>query len=152
MNIRERALRIAQTQVGVKEDPPGSNWGPKVRRYLAAAGIKVPAPWCAAFVTWCYAQAGKKLTFPNRASVGFFEDWAKKEGFLVTKPQRGDLVVYRWDDDDWPDHIGFIEKVTAIKWNSKEFAGRATTIEGNWDNQVKRGTRWFKRARFIRIR
>jgi hypothetical protein len=58
--LAERALHVARSQVGVKEVPSGSNWGPMVKIFLAFAGWKSPQPWCAAFIGYCIVQAGGK--------------------------------------------------------------------------------------------
>ena len=50
-------LPIALGELGVREWS-GKNDGPKVETYLAAAGLKKGQPWCAAFVSWVYQQAG----------------------------------------------------------------------------------------------
>jgi cell wall-associated NlpC family hydrolase len=50
-------LIIAQSQIGVMEDPPGSNRGEKVEAYQASVGIDPGTFWCAAFVYWCFQQA-----------------------------------------------------------------------------------------------
>lgn len=123
MLIRDRALVLARKELGVHEVPAGSNWGPRVKQYLASAGLTRPAPWCMAFVNWCYRQAGLDIKHPNEASVGFFEQWARQNGYLVSKPEPGDIVCYRFDSDSWPDHVGLVEKVRPD--------GSIETIEGN---------------------
>jgi hypothetical protein len=55
---RDRFVAVLRSQVVVTEQPLGSNWGPQVSAYLAACGIKSPAPWCAAFLHWCLQQIG----------------------------------------------------------------------------------------------
>lgn len=50
-------LNIARSQLGVRE-ATGHNDGPAVERYLAYTGHKKGAPWCAAFVSWVFGQAG----------------------------------------------------------------------------------------------
>ena len=50
-------LPIALGEMEVRERS-GNNDGPKVEAYLAAAGLKKGQPWCAAFVSWVYQQAG----------------------------------------------------------------------------------------------
>jgi len=156
--LRHRALNAAISQIGVKENPPNSNWGPQVKEYLAAAGWTSPAPWCAAFVCWCYKKAGRTLTFPNRASVGFFLAWAQKNGRPVERPMRGDLVCYRFDSDSWPDHIGIVEKTLIVKWFGGKFAGYVLTVEGNTafgnnanGGKVMRRRRWHSRCSYVRI-
>ena len=150
MTIRENALRHAIGELGVKEDPLGSNWGPRVRQYLAAAGLGYPAPWCMSFICFCYKQAGHPLEYPT-ASVGLFLGWASKHGDVVVRPFRGDLVCYRWDADNWPDHVGIVERVLAVRWKGKVFAGWVKTVEGNANDRVKRCYRWHSRCSYVRI-
>lgn len=60
-----RVLDIAGSQIGVLEDPPGSNRGPQVEQYLASAGCLPGDPWCASFVFWCFREAAKSLNISN---------------------------------------------------------------------------------------
>lgn len=122
MTIREQALRIAITQLGATESPAGTNSGPQVNEYLKSAGLGPGFPWCMAFVHWCYRGAGLEIEHPNEASVGFFQEWAKRNGFLVSTPARGDIVCYNFDADNWPDHVGIVEEAAS---------GRINTVEGN---------------------
>lgn len=50
------ALNIAISQVGVMEDPPGSNKGEKVEEYLSSVGLDGGNYWCAAFMYWCFQK------------------------------------------------------------------------------------------------
>jgi hypothetical protein len=98
---------------------------------------------------------------PRRASVGFLEQWAARVGELVkrgTRVRRGDLIVYRFDSDDWPDHVGIVDRVFAIGWGGVYAFGRVRTVEGNTSagddangGQVQIRYRDITRARFIRI-
>lgn len=158
MSTRMKALEVAQRFVGVRENPPGSNWGFWVGKFLGSAGWTKPAPWCAAFVCYCYEVAGRPLTFPNRASVGFFENWLDKHGYIVDRPLKGDVVCYRFDSDNWPDHIGIVERVLAIRWRDRKFVGWIQVIEGNTSltnqadgGRVMRRRRWANRCVFGRI-
>ncbi len=55
-NGREAAvLRAAQGEIGVRET--SENAGPDVDRYGRYVGFK-KIPWCAAFCSWCFGQAG----------------------------------------------------------------------------------------------
>jgi hypothetical protein len=147
LTYREAALRVAISQIGVTEHPPKSNWGPQVAGYLASTGIKAPAPWCMAFVHWCYERAGVELG--GGASVGNFQAWAKQHGELVAVPERGDIVCYQFDADNWPDHVGIVERA----------AGRSIhTVEGNTaygddanGGQVMRRVRTVSRCAFVRV-
>jgi hypothetical protein len=57
-NDGDRVLSIARAEVGVRE--VGQNGGKRISEYSAYTGIKVPAPYCASFVSWCFGQAGYK--------------------------------------------------------------------------------------------
>ena len=166
-----RALEYAQAFVGLSEQPPNSNHGPLVSRQLRsgqmvrggidfwcahANGVRGGYPWCAAFATYAYEFAGHKIGDARRASVGYFEAWARRHGYLVSRPVRGDLVCYRFDADDWPDHIGIVQRVLALPRGGRPFLIRA--VEGNTaygDNanggKVMVRTRYARRCRFARI-
>ena len=55
----DRLLEIAKSQIGVRE-ATGNNDGEEVEKYLAYTGNKKGEPWCAAFVSWVFGQAGYK--------------------------------------------------------------------------------------------
>ena len=156
--LRIRALERATKYIGVKEHPAGTNRGPLIDRWCRMANGLVGYPWCSAFLCAMYQEEGYIIPDPRRASVGFFEAWAARSGYVVKRPFRGDVVCYRFDADNWPDHIGFIEKVLALRWRGDQFIGWVRTIEGNtsWGNdanggQVQRRWRWINRAKFCRI-
>lgn len=150
MSKRLQALAIAITQLGVKEVPAGTNSGPQVDKYLAAAGLGPGYAWCAAFLTWCYDQVGLKVTFPGPALVQNWDNWAATHGEVVTRPFKGDVVTFDWNGDNWYDHVGQVEKVLAIRGKVYWFK----SIEGNSDNQVKRNWHWTNRqgTKFARIK
>jgi hypothetical protein len=50
-------LTIAAKQVGVMEKT-GHNDGPAVERYLDYVHLPKGEPWCAAFISWVFGQAG----------------------------------------------------------------------------------------------
>lgn len=55
--LRDRITDIAAGQLGVSE-ATGNNDGPHIEEYLAYTGLGKGYAWCAAFVSWCYGQAG----------------------------------------------------------------------------------------------
>ena len=74
------ALQVAESQVGVTEQPPGSNDGPQIALYRTAAqGAYAGAPWCAYFVSWCAAEAGAPIGSQGQGlgSVAEITDWAR---------------------------------------------------------------------------
>jgi hypothetical protein len=140
LRLRGRSARIwaleqAKLYEGTKEHPANSNRGPHIDRWEKWANGLTGYPWCAAFACGMMREArGLIVPTPRRASVGFLEAWAKEVGELLkpgTRVRRGDWVCYRFDSDDWPDHIGIVDKVFEQKWKGKYFYGSVRTIEGN---------------------
>ncbi|MTD45440.1 CHAP domain-containing protein [Conexibacter sp. W3-3-2] len=128
-----RRVQIAAAELGVTEQPPGSNDSPRIAEYRAAMrGAPGVGPWCAYFTSWVAQQAGTPLgeTGQGFASVDAVYAWAQRTGRAVpnsasapARPQPGDLIV-------WDEHIGLVESVAAD--------GTVHTIEGNSSDQVIR--------------
>ncbi len=124
MLARERALELAlaEARAGVHEIGT-SNRGPRVDQYQQADDLPGEGyPWCMAFIQWCYRTAGRTLPTLT-ASVGSFAAWARKAGWITTRPARGDIVCFNFDADNWPDHVGIVRQVLP--------AGLIRTVEGN---------------------
>ena len=124
---------VLEREIGVMEEPPGSNDGVRVREYLASAGIHDPSPWCAAFVNWGCLQAGK----PGFGA--WTPSWAQSN-LEIEEPRRGawGLVWY-----DRLGRYGHIFVVTEVFNN-----GMLQTVEGNTNNDGSReGTGVFRRIR-----
>lgn len=58
-SIRERLIKTATSQVGVREKT-GHNDGAEVESYLHSVGLVKGYAWCAAFLVWCHDQNGIK--------------------------------------------------------------------------------------------
>lgn len=123
--IRVKALKAARDNICVREVAPNSS--PEIDIWLRAAQVPVGTPWCAAFVAAMLAAGGFKTRVPKCASVGFLFSYFRKQGWLVERPLRGDVFALNLDDDRWPDHTGFVERVVAVA------PGRylVRTVEGN---------------------
>ena len=93
---------VALSQVGVTEDPPGSNCNP-YGAYYGQDGVA----WCCLFVRWCAEQAG--LPFPATAYVPYLEQWARDAGYVVpaAEVRRGDVVCLDFTPPfgDGSDHV-----------------------------------------------
>ncbi len=123
-------LQAAENEVGVTEDPPGSNDGARIADYRSAvAGAAPGQPWCATFVSWAAAQAGTPLGDNGQGlnSVAAITDWAGRTGRLVASPEPGDLILFG------DRHVGIVESVNAD--------GTLTTVEGNEGDAVTRRER-----------
>jgi hypothetical protein len=63
--ILAAVLDTASKEVGVLEEPPGSNGGKRVEEYQRAVGISKGDAWCVAFVYWCFKQTAAGLGVAN---------------------------------------------------------------------------------------
>jgi soluble lytic murein transglycosylase-like protein len=137
-----KLVQIAQSQIGVSEQPDGSNTGPMVNQFLASTNTSPGNPWCMAFASWCLKQVGND-PFPT-ASVPAFLQHAQQSGWITTKPQAGDLATYGVPGSEEPYHVGIIESVAP--------GGQFTAIEGNFGNQVSRVNRTAQQVdAFVRV-
>ncbi len=125
MATRTDALTVAASQLGVTEDPPGSN---RVR-YWPEVGQPIGSTsgwaWCAAFVTWVLLQVGvdlrKPVPWPYQCQRIML--WARATGrWKTSDPTPGDLVLYCWDGSGRAAHIGIHERIVD---------GLYQAIEGN---------------------
>ena len=90
----ERALTFARQQVGVCEDPIGSNRGPEIDAWATEFGSPLGSSWCALAVGKARKEGG--LWIPTQ-DVGSCDEWvyqATRDGLLVTDPVPGAAVVY----------------------------------------------------------
>lgn len=129
-------LAFAATQIGVREEPLGSNRGPQVDQYVASVGLN-PAghhAWCVAFMFFCFEEASTQLgrSNPMIKTGGVLDHWNKagihnipriKTDRAVNNPglvKAGHIFVI--DVGGGLGHSGFVERVVG---------GKLVTIEGN---------------------
>jgi hypothetical protein len=155
ITYRELALQYALKEAarGVHEIGT-SNRGERVDQYQDADGLAGRGyPWCMSFVQWCFKQAGQPLG-DLTASVGFFVAWARKVGYIVTKPQRADVVCFNFDSDNWADHVGFVVRVLPGFVQIQTVEGNTSgTDAGSQDDggAVARKLRRTSRCVFVRV-
>jgi hypothetical protein len=144
-------LRHAGEQIGVSEDPPGSNRGEKVQEFLSAVRVPPGNPWCAAFVYWCVEHAAEELGVANRLprTGGVLEMWrrAKRDGLPCVPASQASVqpslvsagMVFIIDHGHGKGHAGFVEG---------QEDGRLVTVEGNSsDGGSREGTGVFRLRR-----
>lgn len=56
-DLRTLLVSRARMEIGVREKN-GNNDGVRVEAYLSIVGLKKPEPYCAAFISWLYANEG----------------------------------------------------------------------------------------------
>lgn len=110
-----RPLHFAAAELGVRESG-APNDGPRVRAYLLAADIRVPSAWCAAFVSWCFRQAGHPLPRTGWSPALF------PESRIRLLPASGLVFGIYFPKLGRIGHCGFVERVQG-DW--------IITIEGN---------------------
>jgi len=146
-------LAAAGGEVGIMEDPPGSNRGERVDEYLRAVGLDPAAgnyAWCAAFVYWCFGKgaAASGTANPLPRTGGALALWrgagaagarqisaseAKATPSLVGPGQ-----IFVLATGGGFGHVGLVESVAS---------GVLTTIEGNTnDGGSREGVGVFRRT------
>ena len=143
-----KVLEIALKEVGTKEDPPGTN-KQKYGRWFGWSGV----PWCAEFVSWCYAMAGVPL-----GNVGYPKGYAgcayglshyRKTGEITTNPQPGDIVFFDWNGDGRPDHTGIFKRhIDSLTFETVE-GNTAIGNDSNGGEVMIRNPRKYKQATFV---
>jgi len=125
------AVNVALSQVGVMEQPPGSNKGPEVNQYLACVDCPPGNFWCASFVFWSFNEAANKLNIENPLfkTAGCIDHWNKTKGKKILAKdalnnpallKSGDIFII--DHGGGLGHTGILEKIEG---------GFIHTIEGN---------------------
>jgi CHAP domain len=121
-------VNLVRNEIGVAEQPPGSNDSPRIAQFRQATAGSGVGPWCAYFTSWAAREAGVPLG-DNGQGFGRVDDvyaWGQKTGKAIPNgegvtPEPGDLIV-------WDEHIGVVESVGAD--------GTINTIEGNSSDKV----------------
>lgn len=97
------------------------------RKYWEWYGFNYHIEWCAAFVSWCYAQAGKKEPFFTGCYTG--AEWFKERDQWGDKDYPdiapGDAIFFDWNLDGDADHVGLVLGTDGAN---------VYTIEGNRDD------------------
>ena len=111
----------------------GSNDGPRVEEYLASCRLGKGHAWCAAFVTWCYQQAGIAAV-----KSAWSPDWFPKNNTIYTRGEKNNVTPSKCDVFDIyfvekkrVAHVGFIDE-----WN--EGSNYCITVEGNTNDTGSR--------------
>ncbi len=137
-SLLAEAVKVAMTQLGIMEDPPGSNRGPQVNAYLASVGLPPGLFWCAAFVYWSFDKAAQKIgkVNPLVKTGHVMSHWNKTTGKKITTQEavnKPSLIkpghIFILNTGGSSGHTGIVEKVEG---------GFIHTIEGNSNNSGSR--------------
>ena len=120
-------IKLATTQIGVKEKPSGSN---KVIYNTEYYGREVSGSdylWCCAFVWWVFKKCNASKLFYGGKKTAYCPtamQWFKEQGNFVTEDfKAGDIAFFNFKGKNVAEHIGIIEKVYKD--------GTYSVIEGN---------------------
>lgn len=133
---RSSILRVAfgELDLGVREEPPGSNRGPRVDLYMPSwARTRPGPPWCAWFATWALEQALGTSPVGRTGGTATLTTRAKEAGVWRDRdylPAPGDLFMMRMSSSSG--HVGFVAGYSD---------GRIETVEGNSGDRVRHGVR-----------
>ena len=153
--LMAKVLEIAASEIGVCEDPPGSNKGKRVSEYQRAVGIDSGEPWCVAFIFFCFACAAGELKRKNPMEISSCKTGSVLD--LWNRARRARNVVLLLHDDALNDpskvkpgmifaistgggngHVGLVVNVVG---------NRLETIEGNTnDGGSREGIGVFRRT------
>jgi hypothetical protein len=133
----DEIVRIAQGELGVTEDNPGSDCD--CGAPLKYQGSTGPEDWCADFVSWVYNEAHRPFSGGldggwRIANVGALVQWLRDNGEWHVagdgdQPRPGDVVSFRGGE-----HVGIVEGLEVVsgsRWTIH-------TIEGNSSDGVNR--------------
>lgn len=110
-------LDIARSNIGyITGTSEDSAFGRRI------AGVNA-GDWCCYFVVCCSLDAG--LNVPITGYVPTMYEWAAENGRFTYNPQPGYYVLFDFNQNGTPDHIGFVETVNGD--------GSIYSIEGNTD-------------------
>lgn len=117
---------MATSQIGVKENPSGSNKVKYNTEYYGREVQGVAYPWCCVFIYWIFKECGMSKLFYGGNKTAYcptVESYYKSKGQWYNTPKVGDLVLFDFSGKGIAEHIGILEKINAD--------GTYTTIEGN---------------------
>ncbi len=132
----QKMINVALSQVGNNEGNGGH------LPYTNYSGLSSSDPWCAAFVTWCAAQAGYVNTIiPSFTACFFPEPFANlgaeiHYGSSSYNPKPGDLVIFDWNCDGSRDHVGIVlssdsDNIYTVEGNTSGEGEDASKCGGN---------------------
>ena len=116
----------------------GNVGGEKFWRWF---GFKNHVHWCACFTSYIAAECGciNSGVCPKSAVVSGWIDFYKKQHRWAGRnyiPHSGDFIIFDWEGDGEPDHIGIVEscdgkKVFTIEGNSRDVCKRKSYARGS---------------------
>lgn len=132
MATAQQIINVAKAELGVTENPVGSNNVKYNTEYYGGAVSGTSYPWCAVFLWWVFKHANASSLFcggQKTAAVQFIYNYYNGQGRVYSTPKPGDLAIIT------PANFGHTGLVISVSGNSY------TTIEGNSSDRVKQNNR-----------
>lgn len=133
------AIHWAYSQLGVREAGTTNNVVYNTNYYgYPVSGTTVP--YCCVWIWNLFVQCGAPQLFNGgrrTASCITLLDWARKAGLVISDPRKalpGDVVLFDWNGNGVPDHVGLVDYVDTV-------ANKLHTIEGNSSPAVEQKVR-----------
>lgn len=161
--VAQRAAKIALEEAKRNLHYTGPN--SEAEKYLKAVRSLIGMPsgrfaWCAAFVFWCFLQAGLDLSEQlggYAAYVPGYVNWAKKKGYWHPaseksfNPREGDMIIFDWSDTGDADHIGLVVSYDGSAYVNTAEGNTSSASDGNGDQTSVRRRHWDTILGFIRV-
>jgi CHAP domain len=152
--VRAAALAEARTYLGYVESPPSTN----CNMFGAWYGMNYQ-PWCAMFVTYCYelGSDGGSPSFVRGSKYSYCpyilnDARARRNDLSVTgDPGPGDLVLYDWEQNNEPDHIGLFEEWVSGRTFSAIEGNTSTSNNSNGGSVMRRQRDAGSSVIFVRV-
>lgn len=136
MYKRSEVIKWAKMCIGIKENTPEHRniidcYNAWAKRFNLPK-MYYDSPWCACFVSNCFMCAQYTKLFPCGISCGDIRRRAMAmniwQGDSNYNARMGDVIMYDWDKNHTPDHVGLI-----LTSNNAYYE----VIEGNYQDSVK---------------
>lgn len=126
MVTAKEVLDLARSQIGVKEDPAGSNNVKYNTDYYGRVINDSAYAWCAVFIWWLFQQVGAPGLYyggGKTASCTILSGYHRSLGQTVKEYKPGDIIFFDFSGErKITEHVGICERVED---------GYITTIDGN---------------------
>lgn len=127
MTALDFARRIVESKL---TETHGPNRAPLIDAMNRAVGVPLGSPWCAAYVSFCFRQAGQR-PFPFSASSQHIRRWFDGNDWFSNDPQalrEWGGALFGWTlPGGAHGHIGFV----ANRWTEGRKIVAIQTLEGN---------------------
>ena len=135
----DQAVAIAQSEIGTKENPSGSN---KVKYNTWYYGKEVSGdsyPWCCAFISWIFK--GTNLVKKTALCADLMQ-WFMARKQMVERPLKGDIVFFKFGKTTRiANHVGIVEEASQWPANITSIEGNTSVTSDDNGGRVMRRTR-----------